>query len=999
MPNPLGKFKPESELTASERSSIENQIKKNASNNQALLKQAKEALSKGQATWDAFVDSAYKIVKPTNQNAIEWKESLKQLPTMMGSSPQFTDSSDSAQYSTSIGDVQNILGSAMGWSSLGQLAGAAKEAASRYENASSKEDTEDKGAMEKLFGDTTQPIKFRVGLNDKQKQSITNLMKRTTPFNKTDAENYAYATGQEDFTQFLNKTPQQITGLSISQNIIPESKPSVDGDDDLNAVISAGMAKGLTPMQALDEYNKNKESGTTSASSATSTTITPTDQSTNLNDVITAGMAKGLTPMQALEEYNKQIQSNAGSPSTTTPSTTTPSTQMQGDYAAVNPTTGRALDPEGAISADWKPMGKWALMDFSDDDSDRIFFFDVEAKTYRAFESKEAVQNYYGIDADKVNNNINYVPSQIIQNPLFKTTDDKWFTTDYMVRNDGTSLKQPEEKMVDTSFDVNTLKNRYGQKKQSAEMEGWVSKLIDTTFSAIKNKGEISQETFDLMKEPTQIARYINAALYGGYYLGDIYRDLKAKELSKEGNEIYDSVVGFSDTVSASQWYTMKEGKIAKADTALLPPTGVLGMSSSLFDNPIFQIPDEAFKTLVEPIDWTKQEFKDEAEKIIAGFYDLTMQMADATTEQAKELATTNYKEFTQDINRKYGLKLSANAKTAWSQLQEVFSGFNQRNLGESGLFNEAMDNYMNDVRYSDELMREQKLTDEETTQRDYLLNNGSPQEIAEFIQNNPDKAASWGLIPSAETRKNFTLEEMRKTDPTVSDDELMRMRDMLFDENGNYRSKMYQTLYVNKYDLSGKKKEWQKKTLEEQNQWEADKAAMPFTKSGKMSSFIPPGANYADWLKGMTNQTSRDRASYGKDESIMPVVGTKEIQTPTDKKDSDAGTSADVSGSTAGLNNIYTSKIQDIIGASANVSGSAAALNSINTSKIQDAAKKISTQTPASTTQNFYTVKSGDTLSAIASRYGTDYQAIAKLNQIKDPDKIYPGQQFKLPN
>lgn len=44
-----------------------------------------------------------------------------------------------------------------------------------------------------------------------------------------------------------------------------------------------------------------------------------------------------------------------------------------------------------------------------------------------------------------------------------------------------------------------------------------------------------------------------------------------------------------------------------------------------------------------------------------------------------------------------------------------------------------------------------------------------------------------------------------------------------------------------------------------------------------------------------------------------------------------------------------------------------------------------------------FYTVKSGDTLSGIASKYGTTYQTLASINGISDPDKIYPGQKIKI--
>ena len=46
----------------------------------------------------------------------------------------------------------------------------------------------------------------------------------------------------------------------------------------------------------------------------------------------------------------------------------------------------------------------------------------------------------------------------------------------------------------------------------------------------------------------------------------------------------------------------------------------------------------------------------------------------------------------------------------------------------------------------------------------------------------------------------------------------------------------------------------------------------------------------------------------------------------------------------------------------------------------------------PASTGTT-YTVKSGDTLSGIAARYGTTYQALAAKNGLSNPNLIYPGQ------
>ena len=43
------------------------------------------------------------------------------------------------------------------------------------------------------------------------------------------------------------------------------------------------------------------------------------------------------------------------------------------------------------------------------------------------------------------------------------------------------------------------------------------------------------------------------------------------------------------------------------------------------------------------------------------------------------------------------------------------------------------------------------------------------------------------------------------------------------------------------------------------------------------------------------------------------------------------------------------------------------------------------------------YTVKKGDTLSEIAMKYGTTYQELARINNIANPNVIYPGQVIKI--
>lgn len=51
------------------------------------------------------------------------------------------------------------------------------------------------------------------------------------------------------------------------------------------------------------------------------------------------------------------------------------------------------------------------------------------------------------------------------------------------------------------------------------------------------------------------------------------------------------------------------------------------------------------------------------------------------------------------------------------------------------------------------------------------------------------------------------------------------------------------------------------------------------------------------------------------------------------------------------------------------------------------------------SSSDTVYTVKSGDTLSGIAAKYGTTYQVLAQYNGISNPNKISVGQKIKIPS
>ena len=57
----------------------------------------------------------------------------------------------------------------------------------------------------------------------------------------------------------------------------------------------------------------------------------------------------------------------------------------------------------------------------------------------------------------------------------------------------------------------------------------------------------------------------------------------------------------------------------------------------------------------------------------------------------------------------------------------------------------------------------------------------------------------------------------------------------------------------------------------------------------------------------------------------------------------------------------------------------------------------QINNPTRYSKAPDFYTVRSGDTLSSIASRYGLSYKSVAEMNDISPPYRIYVNQSIRL--
>lgn len=149
-------------------------------------------------------------------------------------------------------------------------------------------------------------------------------------------------------------------------------------------------------------------------------------------------------------------------------------------------------------------------------------------------------------------------------------------------------------------------------------------------------------------------------------------------------------------------------------------------------------------------------------------------------------------------------------------------------------------------------------------------------------------------------------------------------------------------------------------------------------------------------------NQLSNPNLIY-----VGQVLKLKNSQTTNSSSSSSSSTAATTVGT-------YTVKAGDTLSAIASrystSSSTLASLNSLSNPNLiyvgqvlkvsSNASTSSSTSSSANstvTTAASYTFKAGDTLSAIAAKYGTTYQALASTNSISNPNDIYVGQVIKV--
>lgn len=366
------------------------------------------------------------------------------------------------------------------------------------------------------------------------------------------------------------------------------------------------------------------------------------------------------------------------------------------------------------------------------------------------------------------------------------------------------------------TIDVQTSSYKYGQSKnQSAEdkakLELFGSNGSGGLFELAKKDGLSAAAVDEVMNDPNALFSYINARAYGGYTVPDLLRDLKKREAIKKGDTSLVGTKVIDEGVKASEYYATTAGKLVLANPLLNLPATLASKPMSSWEYDINNMPKEAFETLTKPFDWQSEEGKKLMADVKTSYYDIMMQGLEATTAPEQAKAQYAYKQLQKTMADNYGIQLSDNATTAWGQLQQIESGMESRGLSGSGTEEAAVANYLGQVRKANARVRTAQATDEENKKMEYYLASATPEQIAKLTD---QQKADWGLKPDAENSAYFDLANLKAKFPDLSEEKLQAYRDQFIDENGNFRSTLYKTMFANKLQLQKEKEDYQMGTV-----------------------------------------------------------------------------------------------------------------------------------------------------------------------------------------
>ena len=505
-------------------------------------------------------------------------------------------------------------------------------------------------------------------------------------------------------------------------------------------------------------------------------------------------------------------------------------------------------------------LGKYSLVRF--DDSPTVFLADFKNKELRPFLSEQAFNSSYA-NPQEAWASIHVLPSQEHTNPNGALGDFSLLPADYGVSNNGAFLKDPD-------YRVNNVKKHYGQPEISVNQAYQTNSKLYTILSGLQKNTQSGIDPTFISKEinnPELMSFYANAITYGGYSLSDIYKDLRKRELSESGDNSYSNMRYIDDVVAKSQYISTPNGKAADQDKRISIPTSVMADNPQLWDVPLSQLPQDAFRALGGDLNNLSPQNQADAAKIQSDFHDVLMAKLNATTDAQKAVADNNYKGMVNYIQDRYGTMLSSNVTQAWAQIQNLSSNMENSGLLDSGIKQEQIDSYLKETRKQNEKQRAtivHRIGDE---QAQYMQNYGSSSDIkklddedaAKGLPRDQWRSVLWGLKPSQSFTDSISAQTLKSKFPNLTDDQINDYRNQLIDENGNLRSNLYAKQYEQMYNL-------QKGNTIDQSAGSATKDE--FDANGNLVRYgKPANESLSDYQQRMERQKLLDQENTGEQE------------------------------------------------------------------------------------------------------------------------------------
>lgn len=444
----------------------------------------------------------------------------------------------------------------------------------------------------------------------------------------------------------------------------------------------------------------------------------------------------------------------------------------------------------------------------ADGDASTIWYVDHSTKTFRPIMSMQSLKDIYSTDEEfqAAVNSINSLSPEELKTggKLSKFID---LGVDYGIYENKQTKK--------LEFNPETLENAYGKaKSKDAYTTGM--RILNSFMTFLGNNESGIDSTFlnKIKKDPMATALYINALAYGGYSPDDIYKDMKRKQLEAAGDKSMSNISVIDPSVTRSKYLMTDSGKMASSLPSLTPPMKIGTVNREVWSTAAANLSDEYYK-LTDPTSYDpgSQSFKDSLDAIQSEFYDHVLQSISAKSEADKAVADTQWKDYTDNLERTYGYRFSDNALTAWNQLQALSKTATEQGLEGSGIEQEQQDKLLQQARVQDSRLREQKSFEEQTAEAKQATSAYSPDQIKTMNEEDAKnglprsewRSVKWGLAPEkAVASSTDFIASFRSKYPklsTMSDSEIKaKYYDPLYDENGNYRSALYQNKFENTF-------------------------------------------------------------------------------------------------------------------------------------------------------------------------------------------------------